>query len=259
MGERLIFVSCGQITKEEKKLGGTIKSLIDSTQGFKAYFAEYVQSLDSLTHNIFDGLHNCFGFIGILHERGKVVNSNGSDFGYRSSVWVNQEIAILSYRAYSESINVPILVFRDPKVKLEGAMTSQIINPIIMVSEADTLDKIKGWLTSIDSIPLNISDQSLFISKWSRITEPIKMVLKALIDEGGINVKEHNIRLYLIDRFSIEKNAATNLVREARHVFASTDLVKLIPNINTGDELSLNPTWKWQILKEMRDFKKALE
>ncbi len=48
MIERLIFVSCGQQTPEEKDIGTSVKQLIDSKPGYKAYFAEYVQSLDSL-------------------------------------------------------------------------------------------------------------------------------------------------------------------------------------------------------------------
>ena len=53
MTDKLIFVSCGQQTEDEKKLGTSVKQLIDSKPGYKAYFAEYVQSLDGLVKNIF--------------------------------------------------------------------------------------------------------------------------------------------------------------------------------------------------------------
>ena len=59
MTQKLIFVSCGQQTEEEKDIGTSVKKLIDSKPGYKAYFAEYVQSLDSLGKNIFEGLQNC--------------------------------------------------------------------------------------------------------------------------------------------------------------------------------------------------------
>jgi len=51
--KRLIFVSCGQLTEEEKQLGNAVKSLIDDTEGFEAYFAESVHDLSVLANHIF--------------------------------------------------------------------------------------------------------------------------------------------------------------------------------------------------------------
>ena len=45
MTERLIFVSCGQQTPEEKRLGTSVKQLIDSQPGYKAYFAGMFKAL----------------------------------------------------------------------------------------------------------------------------------------------------------------------------------------------------------------------
>lgn len=148
MTEKLIFISCGQQTLEEKDLGTSVKHLVDSTPGFKAYFAEYVQSLDALAKNIFDGLLRCSGLISFLHERGLVITQGNKEWGHRSSVWVNQEIAILAFRKQLEGIDIPVIVFRDEKVRLEGAMTSLIVNPILIGSKSDILAQIGGWLKS---------------------------------------------------------------------------------------------------------------
>jgi hypothetical protein len=63
------------------------------------------------------------------HPRGSVIINSENIWGVRFSVWINQEIGILAYRKYFEGIDLPILVFKDPTIKIEGAMTSFIVNP----------------------------------------------------------------------------------------------------------------------------------
>jgi len=116
MTEKLIFISCGQQTSDEKQLGTSVQRLIGSFPGYKSYFAEYVQNLDALSLNVFDGLRKCSGLISFLHDRGRVIHDS-KEWGYRSSAWVNQEIAILAYRKQFEGVDIPILVFKDEKVR----------------------------------------------------------------------------------------------------------------------------------------------
>jgi len=61
-----------------KKIGTSVKKLVDSKFGYKVYFAEYVQSLDALVKNIFDGLRRCSGLIAFLHARGLVTTQEDS-------------------------------------------------------------------------------------------------------------------------------------------------------------------------------------
>lgn len=254
MSEKLIFISCGQQTPNEKKLGTAVQLLVNSISGFKAYFAEYVQNLDALSHNVFDGLRKCSGLISFLHERGKVIHDS-KEWGYRSSAWVNQEIAILAYRKQFEGIDIPILVFKDEKVRLEGAMTSLIVNPITMSSEDDILSKIKSWMTSTEFPSNSSASDERFISKWQKLTPSSWEVISALIDEGGTNVKETSIRQCLQEKYGYGKQDASVVVREAKLEFIYTDLVKLIHDINSGDEMTINPTWKWHIQREINRMK----
>jgi hypothetical protein len=250
MTDKLIFVSCGQQTDDEKKLGTSVKQLIDSKSGYKAYFAEYVQSLDGLSKNVFDGLRRCSGLIAFLHERG-FVKQGGETWGYRSSVWVNQEIAILAYRKQFEGIEIPILIFKNEKVRLEGAMTSLIVNPKPMKSESEILKEIDSWMNSTD-FPLNSSaNDDRFFSKWQNLSPVSIKVLSALLDEGGTNVKEIVIRKCLQEKYGFNKNDASNAVMDAKLEFINTDLVKLIHNIHSGDEMSINTNWVWHITREM--------
>jgi hypothetical protein len=48
MVENLIFVCCGQLTDAEKTLGVLVNTVIDSSPGFEAYFAETVQEVEAL-------------------------------------------------------------------------------------------------------------------------------------------------------------------------------------------------------------------
>jgi hypothetical protein len=68
VSNRLIFVSCGQLTTEEKSLGLAVKSAIDTTLGFEAYFAESVHDLEALGRNVFDALRRCSGAVVFLHN-----------------------------------------------------------------------------------------------------------------------------------------------------------------------------------------------
>lgn len=256
MADRLIFISCGQQLPEEKEIGTAVKDLIDSKPGHKAYFAEYVQSLDALARNVFDGLRKCSGLIAFLHERGLVKVDGNKEWGYRSSVWVNQEVSILAYRKQFEGIDIPILVFKDESVRLEGAMTSLIVNPLPIVSKEDIVIKIESWLqTAVFSNPTGQDER--FLSKWQKLSPSSKIVFSALIDEGGNNVKESAIRTCLREKYGMEKNESSTAVSTASIEFINTDLVKLIHNLHSGDEMSLNPTWQWHIRREVAKDVKA--
>ena len=257
MTDKLIFISCGQQTDEEKNLGTSVKELVDSIPGYKAYFAEYVQNLDALAKNVFDGLRKCSGLIYFLHERGLVMTESKKEWGYRSSVWVNQEIAILAYRKQFEGIDIPVLIFNDDKIRLEGAMTSLIVNPKPMGSESEILKTIKSWLESSE-FPLNsLAGDERFYSKWRKLSPTSIKVLSALIVEGGTNVKEQVVRICLQENYGFDKKSASSSLRAAKSEFISTDLVKLISDINSGDELSINPIWQWYIIREINKIKNS--
>ena len=191
MGNKLIFVSCGQLTEAEKTLGVLVKAVVDGTPEFEAYFAETVQDLESLAHHVLTGIRHCAGAIVVLQDRGIVTYADGGEWGPRSSVWVNQEVAILAYRQFFEARTIPILAFADPRVKLEGAMTSLIVNPRPLTSPTDVADFVKAWLAETNFA--SGSDEE-FMTKWDQLTDAAKTVVVGLFAEGGHNVKHATIR-----------------------------------------------------------------
>ena len=246
---KLIFVSCGQVTEEEKQLGSAVKCLIDGTKDFEAYFAETVHDLSALGHHIFDALRRCSGAICFLHKRGSVTDRLGKDWGFRSSVWVNQEIAILAFRNFLEFADLPILVFKDNEVKIEGAMTSFIVNPLPLLNISDTLAAVKEWLKSTEFGPC-LADE--FQAKWDKLSLNSRRAMNCLASEGGQQVKEHNIWRKLQEKFELSRNAASEAVRDAKSQFIDTGLVICDHNIYTGDEMTFHPTWKWYLARAAR-------
>ena len=144
--EKLVFVSCGQSTDEEKSLGAAVADLVDNRSGFCAYLAAQVHDLDGLSDNIFEALRNCSGMVAILHSRGEVVSPL---FQKRTttSIWIQQEIAALAYRRAAEGVPIPIRVFQKEDVQLGGAMTSMIANPEGFRTQNEVLVKDKQWLS----------------------------------------------------------------------------------------------------------------
>ncbi len=248
MEKNLIFVSCGQATEQEKTVGVHVKTMIDASPSLEAYFAETVHDLDALGRNIFDALYRCAGAVIIMHDRGRVIDPGGQEWGHRSSVWINQELAILAYRQFFEGKPIPVLVFVDPEVKLEGAMTSLIVNPYPSILVEDVIPIIKAWLAEnrFDSV----SDEA-FQQKWAQLSDLTREVVACLIGEGGLNVKEAVVRSAMKRVYSVDKNEASEALRKAKIEFVNTGLVNLIPNIHSGHELSLHPTWKFALVRAM--------
>ena len=246
MADRLIFVSCGQLRPEEKRLGERIKVEIDATPGFKAYFADTVQDLSGLSAHIFQALRRASGAVIVLHPRGEIRAADGHVLGIRSSVWINQEVALLAYRQFFESRAIPVLAFRDPSVALEGAMTAFIINPKPSVDEDTVLADVRRWLA--EKAPIGAKDENdVFQAKWDALQADDRAILAALIAEGGRDVKEQSVRRRLIKHYGFERNHASDVLLNRRTVLSGENLVLFRHNVHDGDEMSLHPYWEWNV------------
>jgi hypothetical protein len=241
MTSKLIFVSRGQLTKEERELGQLIKAEIDAVAGFQAYYADTVQSLSGLADHILDALRRCAGAVVVLHPRGRVVSDQGDEFRVRSSVWVNQEVAILAYRQFLGPSSVPILAFSDETVSLEGAMTAFIINPKPLGDAHSMIQSVRGWLSRLPAD--GSTNLAIFEEKWRLLTSDDIAILSALIAEGGNGVKESSVFLRLVRQHSIDRDIADKILRERLPVLVNVNFVQRRHNIYDGDEVSLHANW----------------
>ncbi len=207
MSNRQIFVSCGQLTENEKSLGTRVKDAIDSANGFEAYFAERVQDLESLSANIFEGLNSCVGAVIVLQPRGQVTYDDNV-WGIRSSVWINQELAVVAYRQFCEATKIPVCVFKDPKVKLEGLIRYLITNPTEFTNPDDVVHEVRRWLRDPSTQFPSLGSAEVFEEKWAATSVGSRRVLSCAIEEGGDRVKHGVIRDALRRKFGLDNVAA---------------------------------------------------
>jgi hypothetical protein len=153
--EPLIFISCGQVTKEEKQLGQAVRDLVEEITPFRGYFAENQMDLDGLTNHIFRNLKRCHGLIAVMHERGKVTGLNRRHWT-RGSVWIEQEIAIAAFMTHVLQRPLRVALFTKPGIRLEGAREKLMLNAITFDIESEVLNQLREMLptwTPIDEKP----------------------------------------------------------------------------------------------------------
>lgn len=148
MSRSTIFISCGQYTDAEKRLGKQIARMVRGLTGYEPFFAEEVQDLNGLDANILGALHDCVAFITVLHPRGNIARPDGPVLT-RASVWIEQEIAIATYIQRVEKRVLPIIAFKHASVGREGIRALLHLNPIEFSDESEVLaalpDRLAAW------------------------------------------------------------------------------------------------------------------
>jgi hypothetical protein len=142
--QRTIFVSCGQLSNDEKTLGRGLGAAIER-HGMKSFFAEDVHSTGALNTIIFKAIQTCDAFLGVLQKRGTVTYKDYPK-SERSSVWIQQEIAVFSYRLFLEDRALPIRIYSERGIRREGVMEVAIVNAIEFESTAEVLTDVDKWL-----------------------------------------------------------------------------------------------------------------
>ena|SRR2546422_241675 len=145
MRKKRIFVSCGQETPDEICFGNDILETITRHE-MDGFFANEVHSASDLNSEVFRAIQSCDGFFAVLHKRGEVNYSKYTPV-QRSSVWIQQEIAIICYGNFLQERPVPIRVYSEKGILLEGVMKTAIVNPIDFETKEAVLKGLSKWLT----------------------------------------------------------------------------------------------------------------
>jgi hypothetical protein len=167
-------------------------------------------------------------------------------------MWINQELAVLAYRQFFESADIPIIVFREDFVRFEGAMSAFIVNAKSLADEEAAIADVERWLTD-EAAKGRHGEHAVFEQKWAALQAEDRMILKALIEEGGKSVKEVSIRRRLVESYGLEKNAASNTLGTRRLTLSKTNLIQLHYNPYDGEEISLHPAWEWNVRHEVNE------
>lgn len=145
----LVFISCGQFTPAERKLGTAIAAMVKQETGAEGYFAQNQSSLEGLSNYVFDALHRAAGFIAVMHHRGRVFDLSGKADLIRGSVWVEQEIAIAGFLQATRGGDFPVAAYVQKGITLEGAREKLILNPMEFTRHPEIMKdlkaKLQGW------------------------------------------------------------------------------------------------------------------
>jgi len=149
MSKPHIFVSCGQRTDEEKRLGEAICQTIRDHGVFDCFFAEAQHNLNGLHENIFDALTKSDGFITVMHRRGNVsYGPNKNEPLDRASVWIEQEIAIAAYILRTAKNDLLTAAYIEKGVALEGLRVLLNLNPMEFTTNDQIITDLKTRLNT---------------------------------------------------------------------------------------------------------------
>lgn len=172
MVTRMIFVRHGQLDHEKENELRLLK-LINDTPGFRASFAETVHDTDGLSQHIFANLERCDGFLAVMHKRGEVAFRERKLT--RASVWVQQELAIVSFVNYQRHTGrrIKVRVFAERGIDREGLADALILNPTQFDRDEELTGLVQDWLAGPDFAedPVRTTREGLFESMTADLAE----------------------------------------------------------------------------------------
>lgn len=148
----VVFISCGQVTEEERALGKAIATAVEKQFKCKGYFAEDQNSLESLSRHIFSALDQCAGFVAVMHHRGEVHGLKDA-IHTRASVWIEQEVAIAAFLTQVHGKTFPIAFYIQRGIKREGVREQLRIDAIPFDKESEVLEDFTRRLANGQFIP----------------------------------------------------------------------------------------------------------
>ncbi len=206
---KTIFISCGQFTDAEKRLGKQIADMVRAITALEPFFAEEVQDLNGLDANILRALHDCVAFITVMHPRGEI-NRPGKSVLTRASVWIEQEIAIATYIQRVENRSLPIIAFKHKLVGREGIRDLLHLNPIEFTDEAEVLAELPKRLETWKSLkPSGIELQLASKPLRQENGHPIRVLETTLVNETTT----------LIDSYELEVRLPSGILKHLNYVY----------------------------------------
>jgi hypothetical protein len=192
-----IFISCGQYTDAERRLGKQISEMVRALTDLEPFFAEEIQDLNGLDANILNALRNCVAFITVLHPRGEIRNPGGTVL-VRASVWIEQEIAIATYVKRVGNRPVPIIAFKHKSVGREGIRDLLHLNPIEFSDEGEILAELPRHLASWKSLkPSGIELKLTSKVDRQQDTHSIRTLETILVNETNDRIDSYEIEIRL--------------------------------------------------------------
>jgi hypothetical protein len=221
--EPLIFVSCGQSTPAERKLGQEIAKLVEQKTGCRAYFAENQNTLEGVTENILKRLHTAAGFIAIMHPRGDVSNSATGRTWVRGSVWVEQEIAIAAFIAQALQQPMRVRAYVHESIFREGLRSQLHLNPKSFVEDSEIVNdltvELPSWrnLVQPQHSEFDLAHKQLAEEKVSKLSPTSKKLVIYLLHHGKTELNTLATKSQPTDQFgeAIQQASREGLVKDS--------------------------------------------
>jgi hypothetical protein len=161
----LIFVSCGQSTEAERRLGRNICELIRELRpDVEPYFADNQSTVEGLSNNILKALYKAAGFVCVMHHRGNIETPD-KHIVTRGSVWVEQEIAITAFINHVLERSIPTFFYKEAGISLEGIRSVLLMNPRVeFTDDAQVLEDLKAALPAAPFNPYSDYDIAPLVS-----------------------------------------------------------------------------------------------
>jgi hypothetical protein len=156
----LIFISCGQVTNDEKALGKNDCGLVEDLTQHKPYFAENQNSLEGFTQNILASLDDAVGLIAIMHPRG-IITFPDNHQEIRASVWIEQEIAIAAYITQILRRPLKIAPYMHQSIRREGMRDQLLLNAVPFLNDSEVLDHLRSLLPNWKNLPVSLKMTAL--------------------------------------------------------------------------------------------------
>ena len=156
MRKARVFISCGQRTEREKKIGLEVEKYFRE-RGFETYFATEVHSPEALSEHIFASLKESEYFVFIDFKREKIESGwfkKIKSGKFRGSLFVNQEIAIAAF------LKLEGIGFLEKGVKREGILDYLIFNARPFKDGTEIIARLKNETSHWDPESVN----ELFLS-----------------------------------------------------------------------------------------------
>lgn len=200
MHKPTIFVSCGQRTEDEKRLGSAICELVISSGAFIPFFAQEQSDLNGLHDNIMGALERAVGFIAVMHPRGSVVIPGTGDLIItRASVWVEQEIAIAAFINRSRKQKIPTAVYCHRTVGREGMRDLLHLNPIEFEHNEEVIGHLSTRLTTWEVNESKDADGELSLKASPTYSASAGRIvtLTPIFRNDGVRANQYSCTMYI--------------------------------------------------------------
>jgi hypothetical protein len=174
---------------------------------------------------------------------------------YRSSVWVNQELALISYR-HADGDPVPVLAFQeepaDCQLLWEGVLASTLYSPKPLIDVDTVIARVKKWLATEQFFP---GSADAFSTAWARISSKFIPVLQAIRELASVDVDRELLRRR-VEQNGIKEGARMLVLQAVGEPLLSWGMITTPDPTSAFSPVSIRREWRAHINRKLSELRK---